>query len=106
MEQAIEVKVPFTRPNAKNCICWRCPVQSDSQCIADKGEKLGDVLTTQFFTADMVPGLYCSSGVATCQDIDASRSCICPECQVWKSYDLVRSTPTDHYCKNGNARQP
>jgi hypothetical protein len=41
MRQTTTVKVPFTRPNAKKCICWECPVQADSQCIKENSEKMG-----------------------------------------------------------------
>lgn len=27
MKQTKDVKVPFTRANAKKCICWQCTVQ-------------------------------------------------------------------------------
>ncbi len=33
-----------------------------------------------FFNPETVTGLYCSSGKASCRDIDASRSCICGAC--------------------------
>ncbi len=100
----IEIKVPFTRSNAKNCICWKCPVQADSVCIKTNADKMGEVMSTKFFTPDIVPGLYCSSGIASCKDIDTSRSCICGDCKVYDSYNLAAGHPTDHYCGNGMAK--
>lgn len=106
MNQTTDVKVPFTRPNAKKCICWKCPVQADSECIEKNAEKMGEVMTTNFFEPDIIPGLYCSSGVAFCKDIDTSRPCICPECPVFIEYGLEKCHPTHHYCKDGRAICP
>lgn len=31
---------------------------------------MGEVMTSKFFGPKIVPGLYCTSGAARCQDID------------------------------------
>ncbi len=103
MQQTIGVKVPFTRPNAKKCICWECPVQTDSACIKATAEKMGEVMATKFFEPDIVPGLYCSSGIASCTDIKTDRDCICGGCPVFRLYKLAGGQPIDHYCRNGAA---
>ncbi len=99
----VGAKVPFTRPNAKKCICWQCPVQEHSACIKANAEKMGEVMSTKFFEPEIVPGLYCSSGVASCKDIKTDRSCICGGCPVYGNYDLGMGQPIDHYCANGRA---
>lgn len=104
MTKTEDRKVTFTRENAKKCICWKCPVQANSKCIEENSEKMGDVMTTDFFDPEIVPGLYCSSGIAACEDIDTDKYCICPECDIYMEYNLGDGEPTDHYCKNGNAR--
>ncbi len=104
MQQTIGVMVPFTRPNAKKCICWECPVQANSQCIKENSEKMGEVMSTKYFEPEIVPGLYCSSGVASCKDIDTDQDCLCGGCAVFREYNLGKGKPTDHYCKNGNAK--
>lgn len=104
MNQSIENTIPFTRENAKKCICWKCPVQKDSQCIKKNEEKMGEVMTTRFFEPQIVPGLYCSSGTASCKDIDASRPCICGGCEIYSNFRLNKSRPQGHYCKNGSAK--
>ncbi len=100
----IKARVPFTRPNAKKCICWQCPVQGDSACIKANADKMGEVMSTKFFEPDIVPGLYCSSGVAACRDIDTSRQCICGGCAVYNQFSLGNGSPADHYCRNGAAK--
>ena len=100
----LEPKVPFTRLNAKNCICWLCPVQRDSACMGTNARKMGEVLTTKFFEPEVMPGLYCSTGFAACQDIDVSRSCICQGCEVKATFQLGMGQPPDHYCERGAAR--
>ncbi len=100
----VAAKVPFTRRNAKNCICWKCPVQTESACIKANADKMGEVMSTKFFEPEIVPGLYCSSGAASCKDIDASRSCICGGCMVYGDYKLGAGRPAEHFCKNGAAK--
>ncbi len=96
--------IPFTRSNAKKCLCWQCPVQIDSACIKANVKKMGDVMSTKFFKPQVVPGLYCSSGIASCKDIDTNRSCICGACEIYHSYRLGSGLPLDHFCKDGRAR--
>jgi hypothetical protein len=103
MRQTVNIKVLFTRQNAKMCICWECPVQAKSQCIKENEEKMGDVLTTRFFEPKVVPGLYCASGTASCRDIDTSQGCICGGCEVYNNNRLDKAIPAEHFCKNGNA---
>ncbi len=104
MKQAVRTKVPFTRANAKKCVCWQCPVQAKSECIKKNADKMGEVMSTKFFEPEIVPGLYCSSGIAACKDIDTKQACICGGCPVYGEYDLSANQPPDHYCKNGFAR--
>ncbi len=104
MNKITNIKVPFTRKNAKNCICWECTVQIDSDCIKKNAEKMGEVMGTEFFEPEIVPGLYCSSGLAWCKDINTNRPCICYKCPVLLNYDLAKNQPIDHYCKNGKAK--
>jgi hypothetical protein len=61
-------------------------------------------MTSKYFEPQIVPGLYCSSGVASCKDIDTSQDCLCPGCAVFNEYCLGKGQPTDHYCKIGKAR--
>lgn len=70
MKQTVRVELPLSRENAKKCICWQCPVQDNSQCIKENSDKMGEVMTSKFFDPKIVPGLYCTSGAASCQDID------------------------------------
>ena len=103
MAQAAKTKAeaPFTRSNAKKCICWECPVQAESACIRANSDEMGDVMTAKAFTPEIVPGLYCSSGVASCRDLNPDKACICGGCQVYGDYELAAGQPTDHYCENG-----
>ncbi len=104
MEQTAKAKVPFTRANAYSCICWDCPVQASSQCVKENTAKTGNVMTTQFFEPQTVPALYCSSGVASCKDIDTKLDCLCPGCAVFIEYNLDQGQPVEYYCRDGKAR--
>jgi hypothetical protein len=46
-----------------------------------------------------LPGLYCSSGVATCQDLDFDGICRCMGCVVYAENVLDQSK----YCRRGSA---
>ncbi|MDD5205775.1 MAG: DUF2769 domain-containing protein [Desulfobacterales bacterium] len=97
-------KIPFTMENAKKCICWKCPVHTKSKCIEENATKMGEVMTTEFFDPKIVPGLYCSSGKATCADIQTELPCICGACPIFTEFRLAEGVPADHYCKNGHAK--
>ncbi len=101
MKQPTGGRVPFTPGNVNKCICGQCPVQQDSQCVKEKTEKLEELKVTP--QPERVPGLYCSSGAAACQDLDVDRSCICGACDVYNGYRLGGEQPRDHFCKNGRA---
>ncbi len=51
-----------------------------------------------------MPGPYCANGVAVCKDLDFSKTCICPGCQVFKDFNLLKAKPTTYYCKDGIAK--
>jgi hypothetical protein len=107
MDTSEDSKVPYTLANIKRCMCPKCPVQADSKCAMDKLDNLlkglesareGDVPEPQ-----NVPGVYCSTGKATCQDLNPDRQCICCTCAVWNEYKLGDGTPSMYFCQNGKA---
>ena len=103
-ERGTDFEVPYARENIQKCMCSQCPVQANSKCAQDKlesskkamenmsGEKVPDPKD--------VPGLYCSTGKATCQDLNPDRKCICNTCEVWKEYDLGEGKPSQYFCMN------
>jgi hypothetical protein len=100
-------KVPYTVENLKKCMCPKCPVQADSKCAMDKLDNLEKGLETaregEVPEPQDVPGIYCSAGKATCQDLDPNQQCICYTCAVWKEYNLGEGTPSMYFCQNGKA---
>jgi hypothetical protein len=50
-----------------------------------------------------MPGPYCANGVAVCKDLDFSKACICPGCQVFKDFNLAKAKLKSYYCKDGKA---
>jgi hypothetical protein len=99
-------KVPFTVGNITRCMCPRCPVQTGSQCINEKLGKLDEVMESadKAPIPQEVPGVYCSTGAATCKDLDPSQMCICGSCAVWHEYKLVSRKPIYYFCTNGRAQ--
>lgn len=90
-------KVPFNTTNIKKCLCVKCPVQKDSNCVKEKMKmELGDNPKK-----DDVPGLYCSSGKAYCSDLDTSKMCMCGKCPIWKECSLAGGNPKGYFCRDG-----
>ncbi len=103
------LKVPFTSENGMKCICSKCPVQTGSDCSKKKMEKMKEMMENPEMAKMMpkpeeVPGLYCSSGIAACKDIDTTQMCICGNCPLWEEYDLPGGKPMGYYCRDGEAK--
>ena len=100
--------IDFSMQNIKKCLCMKCAVQIESQCMKDKQKlmllmKNQDLDSPMMMSPDRVPGLYCSTGKAICKDIDTKKVCKCNECPIWKGNTLEKSTPAQYFCKNGKA---
>jgi len=95
--------VPFTTHNAARCLCYGCPVQRESACASSKHAAIADVLAGagDLPPAPDVPGMYCSSGLATCDDLDFSGMCQCMGCAVYAENSL----DSWKYCERGSAAQ-
>lgn len=95
-------KVAFSMGNLKKCQCPACPVQAQSKCVAEKVKALKEQMPkTVPKPKDVVPGVYCSQGMAVCKDLDPSKTCICPTCAVWTENNLQ----SQYYCQRGNAEK-
>lgn len=118
-------KVPLNNDVMMKCICGSCPVQSESACSMPKIKMMMDMRAGMgregsempegsmgFMQGEMnqikpkpeeLAGPYCSIGVASCSDLDNSKSCICRQCQVYKDFSLAMGKPVEHYCFNDRA---
>ena len=97
------VNVDFNKENIRECLCPICPVQAKNICPHDKLIKLQSHKEPMPNSED-VPGLYCSTGKATCEGLDTSQMCQCSKCEVWKEYNLGEGEPGGYYCAKGEAR--
>jgi hypothetical protein len=100
-------KVPFNKENAMKCICGNCPVQIQSECSAAKAGKIKEMMEKaeeKMPPSDEVPGLYCASGIAACEDLETDKVCICMQCPLWAEYDLSSGLPVGYYCRDGEAQ--
>lgn len=103
-------KIEFSMENIKQCLCSKCPVQIESQCVKDK-QKIMLLITQQDLDSPMrmdserVPGVYCSTGKAICKDIDTEKVCKCNECPIWNEYALKDSLPRRYFCREGNVKK-
>jgi hypothetical protein len=104
MNQATGSKVDFTAGNVTKCQCPKCPVQAKSQCVSGKLGSISQALSKTPLAREDIPGVYCSTGKATCQDLDPSQSCICGNCAVFKENNLAAGTPVGYYCRDGHSK--
>jgi hypothetical protein len=109
LERGNMSKIDFSMENIKKCLCTKCAVQIDSQCVKDK-KKIMLLITQQDLDSpmridqDRVPGLYCAMGKALCKDIDAKKMCKCGECAIWKEYKLEMEKTDGYFCIDGKNR--
>ena len=94
-------KVPFSTGTVGQCLCPGCPVQAKSSCVADLKNGLQALLVRNPLQREDIPGLYCSTGKATCPGLDPSQSCLCYGCPVFSQYSLVGGQPVGYYCRDG-----
>lgn len=99
--------VPYEEKNINKCRCPQCPVQADSQCVKDKLQKskqeMEKMPAGMVPNPEDVPGIYCSTGNARCENLFFDRQCICGSCEVWKEYGLKDVDPNNHFCQHGKA---
>jgi hypothetical protein len=106
-ERGTDFEVPYVKENINKCRCPQCPVQADSKCAQDKLESSKKAMESmsgeKVPSPEDVPGIYCSTGKATCQDLNPDNQCICNTCDVWKKYDLGEGRPSQYFCQNGKS---
>lgn len=106
-QRGMDFVVPYSRENINMCRCPQCPVQADSKCVKDKLEssskEMKELPEGEVPNSEDVPGIYCSTGEARCQDLNPDRQCICNTCDVWKEFVLEEGTPSQYFCQNGKA---
>lgn len=86
-------KVPMNNDVVLKCRCNICPVQGYSACSTSK---VSEMISTRAAN-------YCSVGYADCKDLDNTKNCICPTCQVYVDFSLAKGRPIDYFCFNGKA---
>jgi len=100
-------KVSYTVENIMKCRCPYCPVQADSVCVKGKLDNLMKELEStqegKVPQSQDVPGLYCSTGKATCQDLNPKKQCICNTCAIWVENHLQNVDPVMYFCLKGKA---
>jgi len=104
MSQTVAAKVPFNATSVGKCMCPKCPVQTKSQCVSGKLATIKDALKKNPLKREDIPGVYCSSGAATCKDIDPKQSCICGTCSIYDQYKLGSGKPGGKFCQYGEAK--
>jgi hypothetical protein len=98
-----KTKVPLTSENVTKCVCGKCPVQAKSPCVKGKMEGIKEAMMKKPLSPKDIPGIYCSTGKATCKDLDPKEKCICGTCSVWAEFKLADGKPMGYFCRDGKA---
>jgi len=72
------------------------PLQPKSKCVGGKPAKIKEALSKSSMNREEIPGIYCSTGIATCSDIGAKQPCICGSCAVFSEYNLCAAKPVGY----------
>jgi hypothetical protein len=83
----------------QNCQCSACAVHNESSCIMEKTHGLKFTHCSSTPDPEEVEAIYCSAqkGKSSCPDLATDKACMCPTCNVWRSYDLE----TAYFCSRG-----
>lgn len=101
-----EVNIPYVKENIIKCLCPTCPVQEDSVCTREQMMKTQENLHGDGdLKPEDYPGMYCANGKATCEDIDTSKDCVCPDCGIYQEFNLEKAKPDFLYCEDGKAKK-
>ncbi|MDD5169720.1 MAG: DUF2769 domain-containing protein [Syntrophales bacterium] len=104
MNQNTATKISFTASNVSKCMCPKCPVQTKSACASGKLASIKDALAKKPLVREDIPGVYCSTGAATCTDLDPKQSCACGSCAIFGQYNLAAGVPAGYFCRDGAAK--
>lgn len=96
-------RVPHNLDNCNRCMCPGCNVQANSQCVEEKKASLGTVPLSVLPSAGEMPGQYCATGTAGCEDIDIDQACSCFYCSVYEENNLEAGEPTCYFCSQGTS---
>ncbi len=97
-------KIPLNATNIMRCKCTECPVQANSGCVKGKMTAMQEAMMKDPVRREDVPGVYCGTGTAACQDLDSQMKCICNTCPIYAEYNLAQSQPMAYYCQRGSAK--
>ena len=96
--------LPFNAANVMKCFCTRCPVQANSSCVKGKMAKMKEAMMKNPLQREDIPGMYCTTGTATCQDLDTKQMCMCTACPIWAEYKLASGKPMGYFCRDGASK--
>ena len=102
--EAVSAKVQFSAANAMKCVCTKCPVQANSGCAKGKMAGMKQAMMKNPLKRADIPGMYCSTGDATCRDTDFNQMCICMSCPIWTDYKLADRMPMGYFCRDGASK--
>jgi len=105
MRQTETSKIPFTSAYVAQCMCPTCPVERNSKCAKDLLKNMGTTVCKDKtpLKREEIPGLYCSTGTASCRDLDPKQACICDTCPVYSSFHLANKMPGGYFCREGSS---
>ena len=95
----VAIAIPFNKANVSKCRCPGCSVQTVSAGVSEKMMAIKKALEQTVLQRKDIPGLYCVTGSATCQDIDTTLKCVCETCVIAADYGLSQGSRAGHFCR-------
>ncbi|ACZ61356.1 MULTISPECIES: DUF2769 domain-containing protein [Dehalococcoides] len=99
----MSIQMPFNQDTINKCVCHKCPVQNQSECVRDQMSVLKSSLNEIPLNPQKIPKAYCVSGKSLCKGVNRTKPCICGSCEVYAMYHLSEGEPGGFYCFEGKS---
>ncbi len=98
------MEIVFNLENIEKCLCSKCMVHEESECIKDKTKLLQEkALSSSLVGPEEFPALYCAFGKEECNDLNRNEKCRCPDCSIYLENELEFGGPSSYFCLDGHS---
>ncbi len=99
----MSMQISFNLDIINKCVCHKCPVQNQSECVRTQMAGLKTSLREIPLNPHKIPKAYCLNGKSVCKGIDRSKPCICGSCEIYAKHHLSEAEPGGFYCIEGKS---
>lgn len=101
METRNKSNIELNIENIQKCACLECPIQTESKCAQNKIENIQEMRKIEKNIVpkpENIPGMYCITGITTCNDFKIKETCNCSNCNIFKE-NLDIENSIGHFCR-------